>query len=72
MIGSDEIRTPCKNCTDRVANCHSVCASFKEYQKKKDDYKKGLKESFVNGNWGSYRIGLFDRLNEKRTKKRIE
>lgn len=31
---------PCRNCTDRVSRCHSVCPKYEEYRKNVEAAKK--------------------------------
>lgn len=34
MIVSATVQSPCKGCSERVLNCHSVCAKYKAYKQK--------------------------------------
>lgn len=33
------MQSPCRNCTERHINCHSLCNGYKEYKKKCDSQR---------------------------------
>lgn len=37
MIVSATVQSPCKGCSERVLNCHSVCVKYKAYKQKLEE-----------------------------------
>ena len=59
--------SPCKNCPDRTATCHTVCDKYKEFKKQThEEYVQRFRENEIE----SYEIRRGRRLfNGKRSKK---
>ena len=35
---------PCKDCKNRIVNCHSKCKLYLQYRKELDEYKEQIKQ----------------------------
>lgn len=50
-------KVPCKDCSERSAECHSICDKYREFQKQNNELKEKRRlqrEADVYGNKGSF------------------
>lgn len=61
---SSMVKSPCsKECTGRKVGCHSSCAAYIEYVKKKEIIKNDIaKKAAINRDFDEYRTAAIEKI----------
>lgn len=53
-------KAPCKDCTDRILGCHTICEKYKHY---KEEYKEKTKELAKLKEYYDYKVSNISNRN---------